>query len=84
MVYNANEPKQKIEELLAKHPDYKKGADNATEADIFNCYSWDDHSHVIKEHCWLQVDFYNVLSTGDSQKISKFIDGVVEGYLKKL
>ena len=73
-----NELKEKIGGLLNECPECKEGAAKAAESDAYNCYSWDDHSDVIKEYCWTQVDFYEVVATGDVEKIAAFIESEIE------
>lgn len=85
---NTNELKEKISGLLNECPERKEGAAKAAESDAYNCYSWDDHSGVIKEYCWTQVDFYEVVATGDVDKIAAFIESeaksLVESFISKI
>ena len=75
---NVNELKQKIEGLLNECPDRKESAARAAESDTYNCYTWDDHSHIIKDYCYTQVDFYNLVAEGNAEKIAAFIESEVE------
>jgi len=79
---DTNELKQKIGELLNECPDRKEGAAKAAESDAFHCYSWDDYSHVIKDYCYTQVDFYNLVAEGNPEKIAAFIESEVESLRK--
>ena len=85
---NTNELKQKIEGLLNECPERKESAAKAAESDAFHCYSWDDYSHVIKDYCRTQVDFYEVVATGDVEKIAAFIEyeakSLIKSYILKL
>lgn len=85
---DTNELKEKISGLLNECPERKEGAAKAAESDAYNCYSWDDHSDVIKEYCWTQVDFYEVVATGDVEKIAAFIQSeaksLVESFISKI
>lgn len=85
---NTKELKEKISGLLNECPERKEGAAKAAESDAYNCYSWDDHSDVIKEYCWTQVDFYEVVATGDVDKIAAFIQSevksLVESFISKI
>ena len=74
--------KIKIQELLDECPERKKSAALAAESDAYNCYSWDDYSYLIKDHCYTQVDFYNLVAEGDTEKIAAFIDSEVESLRK--
>lgn len=82
LIMDTNELKQKIEGLLNECPERKEGAAKAAESDAYNCYSWDDHSDVIKEYCWTQVDFYEVVATGDVDKIAAFIESEAKSLIK--
>ena len=75
---DTNELKQKIGGLLNECPERKESAARAAESDAFHCYSWDDYSDVIKDYCYTQVDFYEVVATGDVEKIAAFIESEVE------
>ena len=79
---DTNEMKQKIEGLLNECPERKEGAAKAAVSDAYNCYSWDDYSDVIKDYCYTQVDFYEVVATGDVEKIAAFIESEVESLRK--
>ena len=79
---NTTELKQKIGELLKECPERMEGAAKAAEADAFHCYSWDDYSHVIKDYCYTQVDFYEVVATGDVEKIVAFIESEAKSLVK--
>lgn len=85
---NTNELKEKISGLLNECPERKEGAAKAAESDAYNCYSWDDHSGVIKEYCWTQVDFYELVATGDVDKIAAFIQSeaksLIESFISKI
>ena len=74
--------KIKIQELLNECPERKDSAARAAESDAYNCYSWDDYSHVIKDYCYTQVDFYNLVAEGNAEKIAAFIDSEVESLRK--
>ena len=80
---DTNELKQKIEGLLNECPERKESAARAAEADAFHCYSWDDYSHVIKDYCNTQVEFYELVAEGNPEKIAEFIEAEVET-LRKL
>lgn len=75
---DTNELKQKIEGLLNECPERKESAARAAESDAFHSYSWDDYSYVIKNYCRNQVNFYEVVATGDAEKITAFIESEVE------
>ena len=75
---DTNELKQKIEGLLNECPERKASAARAAESDAYNCYTWDDYSHVVKEYCNTQVDFYNLVAEGNAEKIAEFIEAEVE------
>jgi hypothetical protein len=77
---NVNELKQKVEELLKECPERKESAARAAESDTYNCYTWDDHSHIIKDYCYTQIDFYNLVAEGNAEKIAKYINGITEEY----
>lgn len=79
---DTNELKEKISGLLNECPERKEGAAKAAESDAYNCYSWDDHSGVIKEYCWTQVAFYEVVATGDVDKIAAFIESEAKSLIK--
>lgn len=85
---NTKKLKEKIGGLLNECPERKEGAAKAAESDAFNCYSWDDHSGVIKEYCWTQVDFYELVATGDVDKIAAFIQSeaksLIESFISKI
>ena len=80
--------KIKIQELLNECPERKESAARAAESDAFQCYSWDDYSHVIKDYCYTQVDFYEVVATGDAEKIAAFIESeaksLVKSFIRKI
>ena len=82
LIMDTNELKQKIGELLKECPERKEGAAKAAESDAFHCYSWDDYSHVIKDYCYTQVDFYEVVATGDVEKIAAFIESEAKSLVK--
>jgi hypothetical protein len=77
---DTNELKQKIEGLLNECPERKDSAARAAESDTYNCYTWDDHSHIIKSYCYTQIDFYNLVAEGNAEKIAEFINGIAEEY----
>ena len=79
---DTNELKQTIEELLKECPERKEGAAKAAESDAYNCYSWDDYSGVIKDYCRTQVAFYEVVATGDAEKIAAFIESEAKSLIK--
>lgn len=70
--------KIKIQELLNECPDRKDSAARAAASDAYNCYTWDDYSHVVKDYCRTQVEFYELISEGNPEKIAKFIESEVE------
>lgn len=74
--------KIKIQALLNECPERKDSAARAAVSDAYNCYSWDDYSYVIKDYCQTQVEFYELVSEGDPEKIAKFIESEIES-LKK-
>lgn len=73
---------QKIEGLLNECPERKDSAARAAVSDAYNCYTWDDYSHVVKDYCQTQVEFYELVSEGNPEKIAKFIESEIES-LKK-
>ena len=77
-----NELIQKIEGLLNECPERKASAARATESDAYNCYTWDDYSYVVKDYCRTQVEFYELISEGNPEKIAAFIESEIES-LKK-
>ena len=77
-----NELIQKIEGLLNECPGRKASAARAATSDAYNCYSWDDYSYVVKDYCQTQVEFYELVSEGNPEKIAKFIESEIES-LKK-
>lgn len=79
---DTNELKEKISGLLNECPERKEGAAKAAESDAYNCYSWDDYSDVVKEYCWTQVGFYEVVATGDVDKIAAFIESEAKSLIK--
>ena len=76
--------KIKIQELLNECPERKDCAARAAESDIYNCYTWDDHSHIIKRYCYIQIDFYNLVAEGNAEKIAEFINSITEEYKSSL
>lgn len=52
----------------------KNGAKSIFESDRFTCYTWDDYSHVIKDYCNTQQEFYELLSKGNPEEIATFIE----------
>lgn len=79
---DTSELKQKIEGLLNECPERMKSAAHAAVSDAYNCYTWDDYSHVVKDYCQTQVEFYKLVSEGNPEKIAKFIESEIES-LKK-
>lgn len=79
---DTNELKQKIEGLLNECPERKESAARAAESDAYNCYTWDDYSHVVKDYCNTQVEFYEVVATGDVEKIAAFIESEAKSLIK--
>lgn len=79
---DTNELKQKIEGLLNECPERKESAAHAATSDAYNCYTWDEYSHVVKDYCQTQVEFYELVSEGNPEKIAKFIESEIES-LKK-
>ena len=79
---DTNELKQKIERLLNECPERKDSAARAAESDTYNCYTWDDHSHIIKNYCRTLVDFYEIVADGNPEKIAAFIESEVESLRK--
>ena len=75
---DTNELKQKIEGLLNECPERKESAARAAESDTYYCYTWDDHSHVIKDYCRTLVEFYEIVAEGNAEKIAEFINTEVE------
>lgn len=71
---------QKIEGLLNECPERKDSAARAAESDTYNCYTWDDHSHIIKNYCLTQIDFYNLVAEGNAEKIAEYINGITEEF----
>ena len=74
--------KIKIQELFNECPERKDSAARAAASDAYNCYTWDDYSHVVKDYCQTQVEFYELVSEGNPEKITKFIESEIES-LKK-
>ena len=70
--------KIKIQELLNECPERKDSAARAAASSDYNCYSWSDYSYVIKDYCQTQVEFYELVSEGDPEKIAKFIESEIE------
>ena len=58
----------------------KNGAVKAAESDLYNCYTWDDHSEVIKSHCYDMVEFYELVAEGDAERIANYISAKCEAY----
>ena len=79
---DTNELKQKIEGLLNECPERKGCAARAAESDAYNCYTWDDYSHVVKDYCNTQVEFYELVAEGNHEKIAAFIEAEVESLIK--
>lgn len=77
---DTNELKQKIEKLLNECPERMKSAARAAESDTYNCYTWDDHSHIIKNYCLTQIDFYKRVAEGNPEEIADFINGIGEEF----
>ena len=78
LIMDTNELKQTIEKLLNECPERKESAARAAESDAYNCYTWDDYSHVVKDYCRTLVDFYEIVAEGNPEKIAEFINGEVE------
>jgi hypothetical protein len=74
--------KIKIQELLNECPERKECAARAAESDAYNCYNWDDYSHVVKDYCNTQVEFYELVAEGNPEKIAAFIEAEVESLRK--
>lgn len=85
---NTKELKEKIGGLLNECPERKEGAAKAAESDAFNCYSWDDYGDVVDDYCCMQVDFYELVATGDVDKIAAFIQSeaksLIESFISKI
>lgn len=85
---NTKKLKEKIGGLLNECPERKEGAAKAAESDAFNCYSWDDYGDVVDDYCCMQVAFYEVLATGDVEKIAAFIQSeaksLIESFISKI
>jgi hypothetical protein len=79
---DTNELKQKIEGLLNECPERKASAARAAESDTYNCYTWDDHSHVVKDYCRTIVEFYEIVAEGNPEKIAAFIETEIESLRK--
>lgn len=77
---DTNELKQTIEKLLNECPKRKESAARAAESDIYNCYTLDNHSHIIKCYCLTQIDFYKFVAEGNAEKIADFINGITEEF----
>ena len=71
---------QKIEGLLNECPDRKDSAARAATSDAYNCYTWDDHSHIIKSYCLTQIDFYKLVARGNAEEIAEYINGITEEF----
>lgn len=82
LIMGTNELKQKIEGLLNECPERKECAARAAESDAYNCYTWDDYSHVVKNYCNTQVEFYELVAEGNPEKIAAFIEAEVESLIK--
>lgn len=52
----------------------KNGAKSISESDRFTCYTWDDYSHVIKDYCNTQQEFYELLAKGNPEELANFIE----------
>ena len=74
--------KIKIQELLNEYPERKESAARAAESDAYNCYSWDDYTYLIKDYCYTQVDFYNLVAEGNAEKIAAFIESEAKSLIK--
>lgn len=53
--------------------DVKNGAKTIAESDRYTCYTWDDYSHVIKDYCNTQQEFYELLAKGNPEELANFI-----------
>ena len=82
MFMTTDDMKIKIQELLNECPERKECAARAAESDAYNCYTWDDYSHVVKDYCNTQVEFYELVAEGNAEKIAAFIDSEVESLRK--
>ena len=72
----------KIDKMLKENPERTDCAGRAASCDLYNCYSWDDHSHVIKDYCYTQIDFYNLVAEGNAEKIAAFIESEAKSLIK--
>lgn len=54
--------------------DVKNGAKIIAESDRYTCYTWDDYSHVIKDYCNTQQEFYELLAKGNPEELANFIE----------
>lgn len=54
--------------------DVKNGAKTISESDRYTCYTWDDYSHVIKDYCNTQQEFYELLAKGNPEELANFIE----------
>lgn len=54
--------------------DVKNGAKTIAESDRFTCYTWDDYSHIIKDYCNTQLEFYELLAKGNPEELANFIE----------
>ena len=79
---NTKKLKEKIGGLLNECPERKEGAAKAAESDAFNCYSWDDYGDVVDDYCCMQTSFYEVVATGDVDKIAAFIESEAKSLIK--
>lgn len=82
LIMTTDEMKTKIQELLNECPERKDSAAKAAKADIYNRYSLDYFSHIIKLYCLTQIDFYKLVAEGNAEDIAEFIDGITEEFKK--
>lgn len=54
--------------------DVKNGAKTIVESDRYTCYTWDDYSHIIKDYCNTQLEFYELLAKGNPEELANFIE----------
>ena len=75
-MYNKAMTKEKLIEAITPliTEDVKNGAKTITESDRYTCYTWDDYSHVIKDYCNTQQEFYELLAKGNPEELANFIE----------
>lgn len=54
--------------------DVKNGAKTIAESDRFTCYTCDDYSHIVKDYCNTQIEFYELLAKGNPEELANFIE----------